>query len=68
MRVKQQMLWTAKKDGTRERIFCKACLIEGNPWLTPEPCEHILKADPGEPVQGHVMREILTELKIDREG
>lgn len=33
-------------DGTRRRVYCKICLKQGKDWLTSEPCEHILQAEP----------------------
>lgn len=30
----------------RVRWWCKTCRDLGQPWLTPEPCEHILRAVP----------------------
>lgn len=55
-----QALWIDKPDGSRERIFCKICLMEGRSWLTPEPCSHILSS-PGEIVQPQQIRDNLHE-------
>jgi hypothetical protein len=38
--------WQETMDG-RKRLWCKTCKAEGREWATPEPCEHILQAIPG---------------------
>ncbi len=52
MTMSAQVMWVKKPDGSRERIFCKACLLEGREWLTPEPCEHVLQSEE-QPVEPH---------------
>jgi hypothetical protein len=37
--------WREGPNG-RVRWWCKTCRDEGREWLTPKPCEHILRAEP----------------------
>jgi hypothetical protein len=48
--------------GGRERLWCKTCRDEGRPWLTPEPCEHILSATAEEIVPFEVAMRTLVRL------
>jgi phenylpyruvate tautomerase PptA (4-oxalocrotonate tautomerase family) len=42
--VNNSMVWTTDGQGNRVRILCMTCQREGKPWMTPEPCDHILNA------------------------
>jgi hypothetical protein len=63
MTIGPQAMWTNNRDGSRTRIYCKICLMEGRPWLTPEPCSHIL-ADPGQKVEPQTIRDNLKGLAL----
>jgi hypothetical protein len=53
--------WNETPTG-RERLWCKTCRDEGKPWLTPEPCEHILSATAEEIVPFEVAMRTLVRL------
>lgn len=53
--------WNETPSG-RERLWCKTCRDEGKPWLTPEPCEHILSATAEEIVPLEVAMNTLRKL------
>lgn len=38
--------WKEMPDGSRARRWCKYCLEERKPAFTPEPCIHVLNAEP----------------------
>jgi hypothetical protein len=54
--------WNNLPDGKRERLWCKLCRDEGNPWLTPEPCEHVLEAEPETEIPVDVAMNTLRKL------
>ena len=61
------VVWTQTPEGARRRVFCLVCKAEGKPWMTPEPCEHVLKAT-GQPVTLEAAKpatvpEVLTDLE-----
>ena len=55
------MCWSNQPNG-RERIWCKVCRDQGQPWITPEPCSHILEAEEGQRVTLQVAMNTLREL------
>lgn len=55
--------WNERGDGSRERVWCKVCRHEGQDWLSPEPCVHVLRAKAEEFIPYEVAQNTLAKLK-----
>jgi hypothetical protein len=49
-RPNEQVIWTERENGKRERLFCMICFSQGREWTTAEPCEHVLNSE-GQPIK-----------------
>ena len=64
--------WQEMPDSSRKRLWCKTCRNEGAPWLTPEPCQHVLTAKPEMMINMeeamNTLRKLITEQPVTQEA
>ncbi len=58
------LMWYTTAEGNRKRIFCKQCLKEGQPWLTENPCSHVLEAE-GQSADMQTAKNLLSQVSDD---
>jgi hypothetical protein len=58
--------WEDQPDGSRVRLWCKACRAEGREWLTQEACSHIQTAEAEEMISLDVAMNTLRSLMSEQ--